>query len=150
VVETKFLFQPALDESKSCKQAAEAVASIRRLVGSDFPRNQSGERWLGADAGQPRGGAKSVIYTPREVISRSPEPKRLNRRSAAEKAARDDLSNGVESGAERVVIRHEMPVFRLAATPPRGANHCFSRQILPRGLESPLRLRGDINESAEI
>jgi len=134
----------------SCKQAAEAITSIRRLVGSDFPRNQSGERRLGADAGQPRGGAKSVIYTPREVINRSPEPKRLNRRPAAENAARDDLSNGVESGAKWVVIGHEMPVFRLAATPLRGANHCFSRQILHRGLESPLHSRGDINKSAEI
>jgi hypothetical protein len=91
-----------------------------------------------------------VIYTPREIISRSAEPKRLNRRPAAENAARDDLSNGVESGAKWVVIRHETPVFRLAAAPPRGANHCFSRQILRRGLESLLRSRRDINESAEI
>jgi hypothetical protein len=64
--------------SKSCKQAAEPVTSIRRVVGSDFPRNQAGERRLGADAREPRGGSeKRDLYALRshKSLARAKTPK---------------------------------------------------------------------------
>jgi hypothetical protein len=91
-----------------------------------------------------------MIYTTHPMINRRSIGKGPKPRPAGENASATIFEKGPKEGMKRAAIRHITPGFGRRRNGPRGAKCLFSRRILQCGADSPARMRGDINESAEI